>query len=282
MGNCILYCVVATVLYACADNVILHPSTQPIRGVAQKMDIPGPAGSLEIWKIRTRAARIHPPQAFVLTFIGNASRAEFEAPYVAEQWGDRAVEVWGVNYPGFGGSAGKAKLASIAPAAIAAFDALKQQAGGRPIFVAGRSIGTTAALYVAAHRPVDGVIMHSPPPLRKLIMGHFGWWNLWLAAVPVSLGVPADLDSIQNAKHLSAPGVFIITEGDSLVPPKYQQMVIDAYAGPKQIVRMPGVDHNDDIPDSVLPSVRSAFDVLLSQATEHAKSPTSALANHGG
>jgi hypothetical protein len=173
------------------------------------------------------------------------------------------VEVWAVNYPGYGGSAGGAKLASIAPAALAAFDAMKQQAGTRPTFVSGRSIGTTAALFVAAHRQVDGVILHSPPPLRNLIMGEFGWWNLWLAAIPVSLGVPADLNSIENARHVTATGVFIITEADSLVPPRYQQMIVDAYAGPKQIIRMPGVDHNDPIPESVMPAVRAAFDGLL-------------------
>jgi len=28
------------------------------------------------------------------------------------------------------------------------------------------------------------LILTNPPPLRQLIMGHYGWWNLWLAAAP--------------------------------------------------------------------------------------------------
>ena len=220
-------------------------------------------GALEIWKERSPGAIANEPKAFVLAFVGNASRAEWDAGEVAGQWGDQPVEIWAVNYPGYGGSAGSASLASIAPAALAAFDAMKQQAGNRPTFIAARSIGTTAALYVAAHRNIDGVILHSPPPLRSLIMGEFGWWNLWLAAIPVSLGVPADLDSIENAKHVTAPGVFIITEADRLVPPPYQQKIVDAYGGPKQIVALPGTDHNDPIPDSSMASLHAAYDALM-------------------
>ena len=175
-------------------------------------------------------------------------RAEWDAEQIADQWGDLPVEVWAVNYAGYGKSEGFGPAVIDRASALAAFDAIKTRAAGRPVFVSGRSIGTTAALYVAANRKVDGVILHSPPPLRQLIMGRFGWWNLWLAAIPVSLGVPADLDSIENARHVSAPGIFIVTGADTLVPPAYQQKVIDAYAGPEQVIVMAGVDHNDSIP----------------------------------
>jgi len=44
-----------------------------------------------------------------------------------------------------------------------------------------------AALSVAARRPVAGLVLQNPPPLRQLIMGHYGWWNLWLVAGAVVL-----------------------------------------------------------------------------------------------
>jgi hypothetical protein len=251
-------------LTGCADKLILFPSREPIRDTAaRRLQVAGPVGGLDIWTMPSLGAANHEPTAFVLAFIGNASRAEWDAEQVAEQWGDRPVEVWAVNYPGYGQSEGSAKLASIAPAALSAYDAIKAHAGNRPVFVAGRSIGTTAALYVAAHRPVAGVILHSPPPLRSLIIGQFGWWNLWLAAIPVSLGVPADLDSIANARRVNAPAIFIITGADRLVPPSYQQQIVDAYAGPKQKLLMPGVDHNDPIPTGEMGSLRVLLDDLF-------------------
>ena len=104
-------------------------------------------------------------------------------------WNDRAVEIWGMNYPGFGGSAGPARLSKMGPSAVAAFDELERHAGDRPIVVYGASIGAAAALHVAASRPADiaGLILHNPPPLREMILRRFGWWNLWLLAGPVAL-----------------------------------------------------------------------------------------------
>ena len=54
-------------------------------------------------------------------------------------WKDRAVEIWGMNYPGFGGSTGPARLARIGPAAVAAFDALRREAADAPIVAYGRA-----------------------------------------------------------------------------------------------------------------------------------------------
>jgi len=260
----VIYCLVAIVLSGCADSLILHPTTDPIAGVpAQQMKVAGPQGIVEIWKMRSAGAAHHEPVAFAMTFVGNASRAEYDVEIVAELWGDRPVEVWAVNYPGYGGSAGDAKLKFIAPAALAAYDAMKKQAGSRPTFVGGRSLGTTAALYVAAHRPVSGTILHSPPALRNLIIGRFGWWNLWLAAVPVALQVPRDLDSIQNAQHVTAPGVFLITGADTYVPPSNQQKVSKAYAGAKQIIVMPDTDHNDPMAPASMKPFQASLDWLL-------------------
>jgi uncharacterized protein len=154
------------------------------------------------------------------------------------------VAVWGVNYPGFGGSAGSAKLKSIAPSALAAYDALAKHANGRPIFISGNSIGTTASLYVASHRPVAGMVLRNPPPLRQLVLGNYGWWNLWLAAAPFALQIPSELDSLENASRVKSPAVFILSDGDTVVPPRFQKKVVDAYGGQKRVVNLSNANHN--------------------------------------
>lgn len=244
----VLYAVAVMVLLGCADRLILFPSREAIYiPGAQRLQIAGPAGPLEIWTLRSRACKGQPPQAYIIEFVGNASRAEYTAEYVADEWADLPVEVWSMNYPGYGGSAGNARLKWIAPAALAAYDEMKRRAGNLPTFVCGYSIGATAALHVSAHRPVSGLVLRSPPPLRRLIIGRHGWWNLWLAAVPVALHVPSDLDSIANAQKTTAPAVFVLTGADTIVPLKYQELVVHAYAGPRRFVHMPNADHNDPI-----------------------------------
>ena len=210
------------------------------------------------------------------TFIGNADRAE-AAAYYCGGLGDRPVEVWAVNYPGFGGSTGPARLKAIAPAALAAYDALAKHANGKPIFVSGRSLGTTAALHVAANRPVAGCVLCSPPPLRNLILGHYGWWNLWLIAGPVALSVPSDLDSLRNAPKVHRPGRLRRDGQRRLVPSKYQRKVSGAYAGEKRIVRLPKSGHNAVLDENENRQYEQALDWLWRRGSkssvERSRSP---------
>ncbi len=200
----------------CADRLLLHPSTDPIPvpgAIRERLTNPaGPA--LEVLTARTRAARGGEPEAFVLSFCGNAERAEWSVQRVAENWSRHPVEVWAVNYPGFGNSDGPARLSSIPATSLQAYDELRRRAKGRPIFLSGLSLGTTAALHVAANRPVAGLVLHNPPPMRTLILRRYGWWNLWLVAGPIALQVPRELDSLPNASRCTVPAVFVLAGRD--------------------------------------------------------------------
>jgi pimeloyl-ACP methyl ester carboxylesterase len=209
------------------------------------------------------AQRSGQPQFYVLRFYGNADRADRWVAAEAEMWNNRAVEVWGMNYPGFGGSTGPARLARLGPAALAAFDALKRAAGDRPIVVFGASLGTTTALHVAAHRQVAGLILHNPPPLRQIILRQFGWWNLWLLAGPLAQKIPADLDSIANARAVRAPAIFLLADRDEIIAPRFQRLVVDAYAGEKRVIQLAGADHNSPVEGVGLTNFHDALDWLL-------------------
>jgi uncharacterized protein len=252
-----------------ADHLILFPTRTPIdAGGAVPRTIPFENGQLEVWTAQSRPARSKgSADVYVLRFYGNADRAEHWPVAEAEMWNDRAVEIWGMNYPGFGGSAGPARLSRVGPAALAAFDELKRHADGRPIIPFGTSIGSTAALHVAAHRPVVGLILQNPPPLREMILRRFGWWNLWLLAGPVALQIPKDLDSIVNARAIHAPAILLLAEKDEVVPPKYHRVVLDACAGEKCVISLRGAYHNDPIEEAVLGDLNSAVSWLLPEAT---------------
>src|SRR4029077_217806 len=211
------------------DHLILFPTRSPIDpGGAVRKAVPFEGGVLELWTAKShRAQQQGHADIFILRFYGNADRADRWAAAEAGMWNDRAVEIWGMNYPGFGGSTGPARLSRIGPAALAAFDELQRQADDRPILPFGTSIGATAALHVAAQRPTAGLILHNPPPLREMILRRFGWWNLWLLAGPIALQIPRELDSIENAKAIHAPAIFVLAEKDEVVPPRYHNLVLN-------------------------------------------------------
>jgi hypothetical protein len=275
-----------------ADHLILFPTRGSIStsGAIRKM-VPFGNGELEIWTAQSRRTQENKRAAtFILRFYGNADRADRWVAAEAEMWKDRAVEIWGVNYPGFGGSTGPARLSKIGPAALAAFDALQHQAVSKAVadssvpdglpsnsalraahatarrtVIFGTSIGATAALHLAASRPsgIDGLILQNPPPLREMILRQFGWWNLWLLAGPVALQIPRDLDSIANAKTSRARAIFLLAEKDEMVAPRFHRLVVGAYAGEKHVIILPGAHHNDPIDGAALANLNVALDWLL-------------------
>src|SRR5437016_12695267 len=105
------------------DHLILFPTKAPIdAGEAARKMVPFQNGELEVWTaVSRRAQQNGRVDTYVLRFYGNADRAERWVAAEAEEWNDRAVEIWGMNYPGFGGSTGPARLSRIGPAALTAF-----------------------------------------------------------------------------------------------------------------------------------------------------------------
>jgi pimeloyl-ACP methyl ester carboxylesterase len=252
------------------DHLILFPTRNPIeaRGAIRKT-VPFENGELELWTAKSQLAqKSGRPEIYVLRFYGNADRAERWVSAEADSWNERAIEIWGMNYPGFGGSTGPARLSRVGPAALTAFDALQKEAGDRPIVIFAASLGTTAALHVAANRPVTALILHNPPALRQMILQGFGWWNLWLLAGPVAAQIPKDLDSVTNAKAINKPAIFLLAEKDEVVAPRYQRLVVDAYAGEKRVIALRGANHNSPIEGTALADLYRALDWLLPKTNQ--------------
>lgn len=270
---CVAIFAAGNVYGGAADRLILHPTTHPIPTAGLTQLLIGPEDQpVEVWQMLP--ARGIQTQGYVITFNGNADRAESAIKRFRWMWKDLPVEVWAVNFPGYGGSAGKGELAEITPAALAVYDHLKKQAGDKPIIVDGNSIGTTAALSLASQRPVDFVTLTHPPALKPMIINENGWWNLGVLAGTVAAGVPADLDSLATAPKCTMPALMLISDGDTVVPVKYQKLVAKAYKGKAQVMKIPG-NHNDTPSAATQRKVQAKIKLLWTQAIKsHAKQAT--------
>jgi pimeloyl-ACP methyl ester carboxylesterase len=248
-----------------ADHLLLHATTQPIGALGFTPHLFAfDGGQLQIWTQRAANNKKPSPDIYVLGFCGNAERAEECLDLESWRWQQAEADIWFVNYPGFGASTGPASVRTIPAAALLAYDQLARVAAGKPIFVSANSIGTTAALYVAAQRKVAGLVLQNPPPLRSLIMQRYGWWNLFLLATPVALHVPQELNSLRNGPLVSAPAVFVLSDEDQIIPPRYHQMVVDAYAGAKRTVVLHHAGHNSAASDREEEEIHAGVGWLLS------------------
>lgn len=228
-----------------ADRLILQPTRNPVSSFGKtRRPIRCGAGTVEAWTQQIGATHSKDVDVFVLKFVGTDERAERTNYQPLSCWGDLSGEVWAVNPPGYGGSTGRASLRSFAAAGRAAYLEISQIANGRPIVVMGTSLGCITALYLGANHKIDGLVLRNPPPLRQLIVGEHGWWNLWVGAMLVSTQVPDYLCSIRNASKCSVPAVFVGSARDRLVPPAYQARVVKAYGGPMRIMRLRKGNHS--------------------------------------
>lgn len=228
-----------------ADRLILQPSTNPVSAFGKDRRVIRCAdGVIEAWTQRIGTTTSDDADVFVLKFVGTDERAERTNYQPLSCWNDLRGEVWAVNPPGYGGSTGRASLRTFAAAGRAAYEEISRVAAGRPLIVMGTSLGCITALYLGANFAIDGLVLRNPPPLRQLIVGEHGWWNLWVGAMLVSTQVPDYLCSIRNASRCNIPAVFVGSARDSIVPPAYQVRIVKGYAGPKRIMRLRKANHS--------------------------------------
>jgi pimeloyl-ACP methyl ester carboxylesterase len=245
-----LFFIAAPMLPRLLDKLVLCPSRHPIpvAGKSRRL-VEVDDDRVEIWTHRNGEHSTDDAELFVLKFPGTGGRAERGTDHPVEYWPDVKAELWTVNPPGYGCSSGRAQLVKLPRMADAVYEELASVAGDRPIVVTGNSLGTATALHTAAHHPVAALVLRNVIPLQQLIVGHHGWKSLWMGAWLISRAVPDQLDSIANAARATAPCVFVMSGRDRTVPPRFQQPVIDAYAGPHRLMLLPDADHADFLTD---------------------------------
>src|SRR6184192_3113579 len=103
------------------------------------------------------------PAAGLLWFYGNGETVAAIGPIV-RVFQPPGTAVLVVDYPGYGGSSGRATEPALYAAAEAAYAALAARPEVDPhrIYVYGRSLGSAVATWTAAHHDVAGLILESP------------------------------------------------------------------------------------------------------------------------
>ncbi len=175
----------------------------------------------------------------LLWFYGNGENIAAIWPLVrAFQPPGTAVLV--LDYPGYGGSGGRATESALYAAADAAYAALatRPDVDPRRIYVYGRSLGSAPATYTAAHRPVAGLILESPfTNAAAMAKHHYGLLPRFLLHL--------SLDNIANVRRVHCPILLFHGDADRLVPTAMGMAVAAAAAGPVEVVLIHGAGHND-------------------------------------
>lgn len=211
-------------------RVIFRPTRHAIPCAKERVLVDVPWGHVECLVEKVHESKSIAAELVLLRFLGAKGRAEMGTTDPINRLQNVSAEIWIPNPPGFGASTGLVSLKRYASSALVVYDYLRQRHPRAKIWVYGQSFGSLAALYVAASRQVDALILRNVTPFAQSLNWH-------LPSRASSLGrhvqraFPAELDGLANARACRAKCLCVRARGDKLAPPAVQQEVQHAYGG---------------------------------------------------
>lgn len=208
----------------------------------------------------------------VLYFGGGDFQTGLNGLRVAKQFESLHVNVFIVDYPGYGESAGEPSVAAIREDALHAFDTLHSlpEVLGTAIVVHGFSMGTEVAPYVAVNRPVSGLVLESPlTNIKQLVHNLMPWYDRMFVSVHLAKPLQ-DLDSETYLKEYSGPLLLLVGADDTTAPPSQAREIYRISATPanrKILDVVPGRGHDGDLLS--LPAVKQVYSDFLSRNIEN-------------
>lgn len=191
------------------------------------------AGQLIGWKLPASST----PGGSVLIVHGNGGWALNRAYMANSIHAAAPLDVYILEYPGYGPREGSPGEASLLAAADEAFENLPKSL---PVYVVSESLGTGVAAHLAEKFPqgVAGLAMFVPyDQLASVAENHVpflpAYYLLW-----------DRFDPAEWLKHYHGPVKVIVAGADEIIPPKLGERLYDGYAGPKLLQIIPGARHS--------------------------------------
>jgi pimeloyl-ACP methyl ester carboxylesterase len=232
---------VPLLMYFLQDRLIFFP--QPL-SEARRAEVGGRFPQVrELFLESKDQVRLHawhvpaaPGAPLVVYFGGNAEEVSW---MIGEALARTPGVAWLItSYRGYGGSGGAPSEAAILADAVAWHDYAVKEFKPAKVFALGRSLGTGAAVYLAAERGLAGVLLAAPYDSLVKVAGHHYPW------LPVSLLLKHRFDSVSLAPGIKAPLVCLVAGRDEIIPPARARRLYDAWAGPKRWVALADAGHN--------------------------------------
>jgi pimeloyl-ACP methyl ester carboxylesterase len=193
-----------------------------------------PSGQIIGWKLPATSS----PVASVLITHGNAGCA-IDRGYLANPIHDAApVDVYVLEYPGYGSREGSPNKRSILAAAEEAFGLL---INGLPKYLVSESLGAGVACELARTHPTEvaGLVLFMPyHNLASVAQRKMPW-------LPAYFLLLDRFNPAECFKDYRGPVKMVLAGADEIIPVESGRRLFEGYAGPKNLQIIPGAHHND-------------------------------------
>ena len=206
------YVGIGVLLYSFQDKLLYHPTPNI------KIDYPHIVLHQDDAKVVVHVLK-EGHQNAILYFGGNAESMAQSADYIAQQFPNFTCYL--MDYRGYGSSTGKPSQEAIYEDALALYDRVKEK--HTRISIGGRSLGTSVAAYVAAHREVIKLALITP--FDSIVSIAKERYPLY----PVSCLLKDTYRLISYVKDIKAKTFVVMAEHDKVVPRSHSLRLIHAF-----------------------------------------------------
>jgi uncharacterized protein len=230
IGALLIYGVLCALLYLLQSRLLYLPTPEAALHGVSSIRLQHDGATLKVWELHPDA------RSAIIYFGGNAEDVSVNAADFAAANPDRAVYL--VNYRGYGGSTGRPSEAALLSDATAIYDWVATRHDR--IAVVGRSLGSGVAVALAAHRPVERLVLVTPyDSIDNVAADHFPFF-------PVHWLLRDHYDSLRRIGEVHAPVLVLVAEHDAVVLRARSDALIAAIpADARQTLLIRGSTHND-------------------------------------
>jgi pimeloyl-ACP methyl ester carboxylesterase len=236
----IIYILFALVVMGLQRRLIYFPRIIPpglAEGAAAELGfVPwrNPSGQIIGWKLPASSASA----GSVLVVHGNAGCA-MDRGYIAKPIHDAVnVDVYVLEYPGYGSREGSPDKRSFLAAAEEAFGLLTNCL---PKYLVSESIGVGVACHLAGAHPkeVAGLMLFAPyHDLASVAQRRMPF-------LPAYLLLLDRFNPAEDLKNYHGPVKFVVAGADEIIPVESGRRLFEGYQGPKTLQIIPGAHHNE-------------------------------------
>lgn len=197
-----LYGALCVSLYVGQRHQVYHPEASWQVRQPPDLELTRDGVALRGWVMNPGQAKA------VLYFGGNGERIEDSRIELARWLPDHTIYL--LAYRGYAASEGEPSEAALVGDAMALFDDVAPRHAS--VAVLGRSLGSGVAMQLAAHRPVERLVLVTPfDSLVRVANGYFPW-------IPVNLLMRERFESWRYADAIHCPVLVIRAEQDEIIP----------------------------------------------------------------
>jgi pimeloyl-ACP methyl ester carboxylesterase len=175
---------------------------------------------------------------------GEVSYNHLRFRYEADSWDDLAgYSFLFIDYPGYGLNEGRPHYRTMYEQALDVYDYATTLEGidVNTSVAMGFSIGTGSAVYLAAHRPLSGLILLAP---------YAEGADFYNNALPIFFGplrrlVRQRIPSFEYAPHVTCPVLIIASRGDRVIPFSSSKRLSRYFTGQVEFIDLSYGSHNE-------------------------------------